>query len=156
MRDWVAEWAHEGSIYVWRYESPRRNQRGWHFTGDPPGCRSIRNLIDRMNGGEACHRTLSLGRVTEKIWAMPNFDIPKREVFSKLRLEFVPDAEDLKLEVDGERLILTAGNKRIRTLASAFASVEIGDGDFGIGTSDDRRDDHWMFWWMPKTERQNR
>jgi hypothetical protein len=152
MRDWVAEWVQEGTIYVWRYQRPRQSQRGWHFTGDPAGCRSVRNLIDRMCSGEACHRTLRLGKVTEDIWRVPNFGPPKHEHFARLRLEFVPDADDLSLEVDGDRLILTAGNKRIRKLGSAFADVEIGDGDFGLATSASRKAEHWMFWWMPREQ----
>lgn len=60
MRDWVAEWRQEGEIFVWRYPKQSKHAGEWHFTGDPVGCRSIRNLIDRMAGGEACHRTMRL------------------------------------------------------------------------------------------------
>ena len=60
MRNGVNEWVQEGRLYVWRYADPKRGWRGWHFTADPAGCRSVRNLLDRMHSGEPCHRTLRL------------------------------------------------------------------------------------------------
>ena len=149
MRDLVAEWRQEGRIFVWRY--PKHNKRAgeWHFTGDPAGCRSIRNLIDRMAGGSACHRTLRLEQVTSAISAVPNFGEPKADRFTSMRMAFEPDAGDLTMEQDGDRLILTFGNKRIRALRAAFTEVEVGMGDFGITTSNDRKAKSWWFWWMP-------
>ena len=86
MRDWVAEWRQDGDIFVWRY--PKRNKHAgeWHLTGDPAGCRSIRNLIDRMAGGEACHRTMRLGRLTPEISAVPNYGEPKPDGFASMRV----------------------------------------------------------------------
>jgi hypothetical protein len=156
MRDWVSEWVQDGSIYVWRYKEPNRHWRGWHFSGDPAGCRSIRNLLDRMRGGEACHRTLKLGAVTERILSVPNYQRPTHGRFRTLRLDYSPEATTLTMQLDEERLILTVGPKRITRLTAAFAEVEVGLGDFGIATSDDRKADHWMFWWMPKQDDENR
>lgn len=149
MRDWVAEWRQEGEIFVWRY--PKRNKHAgeWHFTGDPAGCRSIRNLIDRMAGGEARHRTMRLGWVTSAISEVPNFGERKPDRFTSMRVAFRPDAGEMTMEEDGDRLILTFGNKQVSDLRAAFADVEVGNGDFGIGPSDDRRIKPWYFWWMP-------
>ena len=68
MRDRVAEWRQEGRIFVWRYPNRHKHAGEWHFTGDPAGCRSICDLIDRMAGGEACHRTWTLAPVDRAIW----------------------------------------------------------------------------------------
>jgi hypothetical protein len=155
MRNWVNEWVQEGRLFVWRYAEPRHGWQGWHFTGDPEGCRSIRNLLDRMHGGEACHRTLNLAVVTDAILSVPNYGNKCRSQFSKLRIENRPEVDALQLEPEDQALTMTVGSKRLRTLASAFASVEIGDGDFGIGTSDNRRDPSWMFWWMPNHRYRN-
>ena len=149
MRDWVAEWRQEGRIFVWRYPKRSKHAGEWHFTGDPAGCRSLRNLFDRMAGGSAGHRTLQLGQVTPAISAVPNFGEPKTDRFASMRIVFRPDANDLVVEEDGDRLILTFGNKRIRPLRAAFAEVEIGTGDFGIAPSDDRKAEAWWFRSMP-------
>lgn len=149
MRDWAAEWRQEGQISVWRYPKQSKHAGEWHFTGDPAGCRSIRNLIDRMGGGSACHRTLKLKQVTAAISAVPNFGEPKADCFSSMRIVFDPTVRDLMMDEDGDRLILTFGDKRLRALRAAFAEVEFGNGDFGIATSDDRKAKGWWFWWMP-------
>lgn len=151
MRDWVNEWHQEGRIFIWRYAEPNRSWRGWHFTGDQSGCKSLRNLLDRMRGGEHCHRTLDLGPVTDAILSVPNYGHKTKGKFRKLRIEFDPDAPDLVLEPDGEKLTMIVGDARLRFLTAALADVEIGRGDFGIRTSDDRKSDPWMFWWMPTT-----
>jgi hypothetical protein len=149
MRDWVAEWRQEGQIFVWRYPKRNKHVGEWHFTGDPAGCRSIRNLIDRMAGGSACHRTWKLESVTPAIAEVPNCGEPKADRFTSMRIFFQPDANDLTIEEDGDQLILTLGNKRLRALRTAFAEVEVGIGDFGIATSGDRKEKGWWFWWMP-------
>jgi hypothetical protein len=150
MRDWVSEWVQEGRLYIWRYAKPRRGWSGWHFTADPVGCRSIRNLLDRMNGGDPCHRTLKLQPVTDAILRVPNYGQKVAGRFEKLRIEYVPECEELRLTPEDKALIMTVGAGRLRTLTAAFADVEVGRGDFGIGTSDSRKADSWMFWWMPK------
>lgn len=149
MRDWVAEWKQEGRIFVWRYPKQNKHAGEWHFTGDPVGCRSLRNLIDRMAGGGACHRTLKIASATAAISAVPNFGAPKTGRFTTMRIAFEPDAGDLSMDEDGDKLILTFGNKRLRALRAAFAEVEVGIGDFDIATSDDRKEKGWWFWWMP-------
>lgn len=149
MRDWVAEWRQEGRIFVWRYPKHNKHEGEWHFTGDPAGCHSLRNLVDRMAGGEACHRTLKIEPVTAAISEVPNYGQPKPDRFVSMRIAFEPDAGELTMEEDGDRLTLTFGNKRLRALRAAFTEVEVGIGDFGIATSDDRKEKGWYFWWMP-------
>lgn len=149
MRDWVSEWKQEGQLFIWRYAKPRQSWRGWHFTADPAGCRSIRNLLDRMRGGAACHRTLRLSPVTDAVLSVPNFGSKCDGRFEKLRIEYEPEGEDLALVSNRESLTMTVGEKRLRFLSSAFADVEVGQGDFGIRPSNDRKIDPWMFWWMP-------
>lgn len=149
MRDWVSEWKQEGRIFVWRYAEPNRSWRGWHFTADQAGCRSIRNLLDRMRGGESCYRTLGLSPVTGAILSVPNYGRKTAGKFTKLRITFEPDTADLQLRPVGEALEMTIGNARIRFLSSAFADVEHGIGDFGVSPSNNRKSDPWMFWWMP-------
>ncbi len=156
MRDWVSEWRQEGEIFVWRYPKDNRHAGEWHFSGDPAGCRSFRNLIDRMAGGEACHRTLRIPDVAPAISGVPGFGKPKGDRFTVLRVIFKPDATDLSMEVEGERLTLTLGNRRIAALRAAFTEVEVGMGDFGIATSDDRKAKGWWFWWMPSSFGLNR
>jgi hypothetical protein len=150
MRNWVSEWVQEGRLYIWRYVEPRRGWRGWHFTADPVGCRSIRNLLDRMNGGGHCHRTLKLEAVTDAILSVPNYRQKIAGHFEKVRIEYVPEFEDLSLTPEAKSLIMKVGSQRLRKLTAAFAEVEVGLGDFGIGTSNDRKGDPWMFWWMPR------
>ncbi|HEV2599026.1 hypothetical protein [Sphingopyxis sp.] len=149
MHDRVAEWRQEGRIFVWRYPKRSKHAGEWHFTGDPAGCRSICDLIDRMGGESACHRTLKIAPVTAAIATVPNFGEPKADRFATMRVAFEPDAGDLSMEADGDKLILTFGNKRLHTLRAAFAEVEVGIGDFGVATSDDRKEKGWWFWWMP-------
>jgi len=153
MRDWVSEWRQEGEIFVWRYPKDSKHAREWHFTGDPLGCRSIRNLIDRMAGRDACHRTLKLGSVTRAIWEVPGFGEAKGDQFTDMRVVFEPDAMGLTMAADGERLTLTLGNKRLPNLRAAFTEVEVGLGDFGVATSDVRQNKGWWFWWMPRQGR---
>ncbi len=149
MCDRVAEWRQDGQIFVWRY--PKRNKHAgeWHFTGDPAGCRSICDLIDRMVGGEACHRTMRLGQVTPAISSVPNYGETKPDRFCSMRVAFRPDAGEVTMVEDGDRLFLTFGNEQMCDLRAAFADVEVGNGDFGIAPSDDRRTKSWCFWWMP-------
>lgn len=154
MDEAVSAWRQEGRLFVWRYPNPRKGWSGWHFTGDPVGCRSIRNLLDRIHGGEPCHRTLKLSPVTEAILSVPNYQFKTQGHFEKLRVEYRPDYPDLSLAPDGELLVMTVGAKRLRKLTAAFAEVEVGLGDFGIPTSDDRKAAPWMFWWMPRAEYQ--
>lgn len=149
MKDRVSEWVQEGRLYVWRYADPSRNWRGWHFTADPAGCRSVRNLLDRMHGGEPSHRTLRIEKVTDAILNVPNYGRKTAGNFGRLRIAYRPEREDLQLSAEGDLLIMTVGHRRLRKLAAAFADVETGGGDFGIKTSGDRGADSWMFWWMP-------
>lgn len=150
MTNGVNEWSQEGQLYVWRYANPKRGWRGWHFTADPTGCRSVRNLLDRMHGGEACHRTLKLGTVTDAILRVPNYGVKAMGKFEKLRIEYLPGFDNLYLSPEEPALIMTVGDRRLRSLTAAFAEVEVGLGDFGIGTSDKKNADTWMFWWMPR------
>jgi hypothetical protein len=152
MRNWVNEWVQEGDLYVWRYANPGRHWRGWQFSADPVGCRSIRNLLDRMHGGEPCHRTLMLAPVTDAILNVPNSGYKQAGRFEKLRVEYLPAFEDLRVVPNGEALIMTVGKPRSRYLTAAFAEVEMGVGDFGIATSDNRKADGWMFWPMPYSQ----
>jgi hypothetical protein len=144
----VAAWQQEGKLFVWRYAEPRRAWCGWQFAADPAGARSIRNLIDRMQGGEACHRTLRLDPVTDSVLAVPNAGYRPAGRFDRLRLDYRPELDALSLTPDGDMLIRALGGRGARKLAAAFASVEIGDGDFGIAPSDEKRAAAWMFWWM--------
>jgi hypothetical protein len=152
MRDFVSEWRQEGRLFVWRYPGFRQAWRGWHFTADPVGCRSVRNLLDRMFGGEACHRTLRIEPVTRAVLRVPNFGDKAAGVFTKLRIDYDPAFQDLRIVPDGEALTMTIGDRRLRKLAAAFAQMEAGGGDFGIATSDNSKADPWMFWWMPDIE----
>lgn len=149
MKDWVSEWVQEGRLYVWRYADPRRGWRGWQFAADPAGCRSVRNLLDRMQGGGPSHRTLRLERVTAEILSVPNCGYKCEGAFRRLRVAYRPECEELRLETDGDLLVMTVGGRRLRKFSAAFAEVERGGGDFGIEPSDDRKADTWMFWWMP-------
>jgi hypothetical protein len=103
-----------------------------------------------MDGVEACYRTLKLDHVTEAILGVPNSGSKCGPILSKLRIEFRPDQDALSLQEDGDMHCMVVGHKRLPTLYSAFTSVEIGEGDFGIEASDDRKALPWMFWWMPK------
>lgn len=149
MRNWVNEWVQEGRLFVWRYADPGRGWRGWHWTADPIGCRSVRNLLDRMHGGKSCHRTLKLDPVTDAILAVPNYGRKSVGRFEKLRIAYLPEFEELRLSPQSETLVMTVGSRRLRKLSAAFAEVEAGHGDFGIAASDGRKADPWMFWWMP-------
>lgn len=149
MRDWVKEWVQEGRLYVWCYADPRPGWRGWHFAADPAGCRSVRNLLDRMQGGGPSHRTLRLARVTEDILSVPNYGRKVAGSHCRLRIAYRPGCEALGLTAEGDVLVMTVGGPRLRKLSAAFAQVEAGGGDFGMCTSDDRKADIWMFWWMP-------
>lgn len=150
MANEVNQWVQEGHLWVWRYRNPSSNCRGWHFSADPPGCRSVMRLLDGMGGGPACHRTLSLASVTEDVLSVPNYSRQPLGRFDRLRIEFQPDVLDLSLNPNDDRLVLVVGNARLRKLVAAFADLEIGGGDFGIATSDSRRSDPWMFWWPPR------
>jgi hypothetical protein len=149
MRNWVNEWVQEGHLYVWRYAEPGHGWRGWHFTADPVGCRSIRNLLDRMHAGDQCHRTLKLEPVTDAILSVPNYGHKVTRRFEKLRIEYMPGFDELRLAPYGAALTMTLGNRRLRKLSAAFAEVEVGLGDFSISTSNEKRAETWMFWWMP-------
>lgn len=149
MRNWVSEWVQEGDLYVWRYAKPRRAWGGWQFSADPAGSRSIRNLLDRMHGGDACHRTLKLAPVSDAIVKGPNSGHEKAGDFEKLRIEYLPTFEGLGIVTNDNALVMTIGKRGSRDLAAAFAEVEIGVGDFGIAASKDRSVGSWMFWPMP-------
>jgi hypothetical protein len=153
MRNWVNEWVQEGRLWIWRYANPRSGYRGWHFTADPAGCRSVRNLMDRMHGGEPTHRTLQLERVTDAILSVPNYAHKLSGRFENLRINYQPAFDELNLSPEGEKLVMNVGPRRLRKLTAAFSEVEVGLGDFGIDTSDDRKADPWMFWWMPREAR---
>lgn len=156
MRNMVDEWRQEGRLFVWRYLELRHHWRGWHFTADPVGCRSVRNLLDRMVGEEPCHRTLRIEPVTDAILRVPNFGNEAAGAFAKLRIDYDPAFQDLAIVPDGEALSMTIGDRRLRKLSAAFAEVEVGGGDFGIATSDNKKADAWMFWWMPGIDNQHR
>lgn len=132
MTNSVNDWQQEGRLFVWRYPNARRGWSGWHFTGDPAGCRSIRNLLDRMYGGDICHRSLKLSPVTQAILSVPNYQFKTDGRFDKLRIEYRPDFADLSLATDESRLVMTVGKERLRKLTAAFAEVEVGLGDFDI------------------------
>ncbi|QNA86132.1 hypothetical protein G4G27_20710 [Sphingomonas sp. So64.6b] len=145
----VDEWKQVGRLYVWRYPRWRDKHAQWHFTGDASGCSSLIDLLDHMrSGGIASYRTLKLGKVTESIWCVPNYGRPINEPFERLRFKFEPEREDLEIVVTDDLLTLHFGAKQFASLRAAFVDVSVGLGDFGIATSDDRRANSWMFWWM--------
>ena len=150
MTDWVKQWVPDGKIWIWQYTEPDRLRNGWHFAADPAGCRSLRNLLDRMSGGGACHRKIRLAHITEAVLKMPNYGNACTGPFRNLRIEYQPEQADLNLVAGESRLILAVGKHRLRRLASAFERVEVGDGDFAISTSDNKRADKWYFWWPPQ------
>lgn len=145
----VSAWQQAGHLHVWRYAEARRGWHGWHWSADPAGARSLRNLLDRMQSGEPCHRTLRLEPPTDAVLSVPGVGYAVAERSEKLRVEYRPTCAELRLEPDGEMLVLTVGDGRLRKLAAALAQIEVGAGDFGIPASDDRRADPWMFWWVP-------
>lgn len=148
----ITAWQQAGKLYVWRYAAPGRSRKGWHFTADLAGCRSMIDLIARMVAASgASHRTLQLGSVTPAIWTVPNFGPPRRDQFGKLRLEYSPERDALSLDVIDGRLTLRLGERRSAALSTAFAEVSVGLGDFGLAPSDDKHADSWMFWWMPRS-----
>ncbi|QAY78372.1 hypothetical protein [Sphingosinicella sp. BN140058] len=102
-----------------------------------------------MAGEAPSHRTLKLERVTDAILDVPNYGRKSAGTFSKLRIRYVPDERQLQLSIQDEMLTMTLGRRRVPELSEAFAEVEVGGGDFGIRTSDDRQAEIWMFWWMP-------
>lgn len=152
MRDWVEDWAQEGKLWIWQYADAKHGWRGWQLAVDPVGSRSIRNLLDRMSAGKVCHRTLRLESVSDALLRGIGYDRKCLRQFDKLKLQFVPEAEDLSLQPVEDKLVMTVGNRRLRKLASAFAEVEVGGGDFGITTSDNKRAESWMFWWPPRPQ----
>jgi len=93
MRDRVAGWRQDGRIFVWRYPKRSKHAGEWHFSGDQAGCRSICDLIDRMAGGNVCHRTMRLGQMTPAISSVPNYGEPKSDRFTTMRIAFEPDTE---------------------------------------------------------------
>jgi hypothetical protein len=145
----VSAWQQAGHLHVWRYAEARHGWHGWQWSADPAGAASLRNLLDRMQGGEPCYRTLRLEPLTEAVLAVPGARHAVTELCARLRVDYRPDRADLQLEPDGDTLMLTLGDGRLRMLASALAQVEVGEGDFGIAASDDRKADPWLFWWMP-------
>lgn len=143
----VTAWQQAGRLHVWRYATPGRSRRGWHFHADPAGCASIVDLVVRMTAGAVrCHRTLQLGAVTPAVWGLPSLGPPKGDRFAKLRIEYSPDEAALRLEEADDRLVLRIGEKRAAALSAAFTELMVGLNDFGIATSDDKRAETWMFW----------
>ncbi|MHA6717821.1 hypothetical protein ACX40Y_00060 [Sphingomonas sp. RS6] len=140
-------WRQAGRLYIWRYAPLHRRRRGWHFHADSAACQSLVGLIDCMIGqGEPRHRTMLLERVTPEIWGIPNFGSPNADRFARLRIEYRPDQETLEIEPAEDRLVLTLGAKRAPVLRGAFIDRMLGQWDFGIAPTDERRGDPWMFW----------
>lgn len=151
MRDLVNEWVQEGRLWIWQYANARRGWQGWHFAADPAGCRSIRDLLDRMNDGQESHRSLKLEPVSEPLLQGIGYDRKCSHQYDKLKLQFLPLADDLSLHPVGDKLELTVGNRQLPKLAAAFSDVEAGGGDFGIAASGDKRSETWVFWWPPQS-----
>ncbi len=147
MHDSVNEWLQDGRLWIWQYANANRSWCGWHFAADARGCRSIKDLLDRMSAGEACYRTLHLEFVPYSLLHGIGYDRKCARQNDKLRLQFLPKAHDLSLYPQEDRLVITIGNLRLRDLALAFAKVGVGGGDFGIATSDRKGSERWMFWW---------
>ncbi len=102
-----------------------------------------------MSGGEECFRTLTLAPVTDVVLNVPNAGRKIEPCFEKLRISYSPAFDGFGLSPEDGMLHMTVGGRRMHKLSAAFACVEKGGGDFGIRTSDDRKADYWMFWWMP-------
>lgn len=150
MNNSIADWTQEGRLWVWRYDRPRHGWRGWHLSADPAGCRSIGLLLNRMEGGGPCHRTVTLSPVTEAQLQGIGYAGRCGTAFERMRIEFLPDAPAATLEAEAARLVLTIGTRHLRELVDAFLSVAAGDGDFGVRFSDDKAAAPWMFWWPPR------
>lgn len=147
MRNEVEDWVQEGRLCVWRYAGKNCGLPGWQWSGDPDGCRSVRNLLDRMQGGPACNRFLRLSPVTDAILNMPAPDQQIAERFSKLRIDHRPNIDMLRAEPDGETLVVTAGGRRLHKFAAAFGWAERGR-EFEVNPGD-RQEGLWIFWGMP-------
>lgn len=146
MRGWVAEWVEDGKVWVWCYENAEPDWRGWHMTADPSGCRSIRNLLDRMNGCDACSRQIALQPVPDNLLQNVGHTQSIAPQLPNIEIQFTPDVMGMSVQKSVGKLELKIGNARIRKLAAAFAQVEIGHGDFTLATEFDR----FFFWWPPR------
>ena len=146
----LSAWKQEGRLWVWQYANPRHDWRGWHLSGDRAGCRSIQRLLDLMEGGVPCHRTAMLSPVTDSMLKGIGFGNRSEQPRDRMRICFEPDALSVTINTQPERLVMTVGNKFLRKLVAGFTSVEIGDGDFGLRLSDDKKAEPFMFWWPPR------
>lgn len=149
MRNSANEWEQRGRFYVWRYPEHRKKYGRWHFAGDPVGCRSLRHLLERMMGGPPLFRTWKLAPLSENAWRVPGYGLPRADDdFERLRVEYDPEANDLKLKADADTLRLILGPSRAEIFMDALSKVEAGEGDFAISPTGQKRDEAWMFWWM--------
>lgn len=106
MRNQVKDWVQEGRLCVWRYAEARQGWRGWQWSADPPGARSLRNLLDRMHAGGPCYRNLRLEPASDTVLSVPNARYPVAERCEKLRADYQPGFADLHLDPAGEVLVL--------------------------------------------------
>lgn len=143
-------WTQAGRLWVWQYADPRHGWRGWHMASDPDGCRSIRLLLDMMQGDGACHRSVMLAPVTQTLLAGVGYGGRVAPCRDRMRICFKPEAPDVVIETQPDRLVMTVGNWFLRKLVAGFTAVEVGEGDFGLRLSDNKRADIFMFWWPPR------
>ena len=145
----INSWAQSGRIYFWRYGRYGERYGSWHFSGDPDGCCSLRDLLDRMAGGSHSFRTWKLSEVPENAWRVPGHGPPaSRDKFERLRIEFDPDRQGMELLAQGDALRLLIGNSKLEDLKAALSKVEKGGGDFAIRPDARRKDESWLFWWL--------
>lgn len=150
MSDPVNAWKQVGRVFLWRYPAHLSKRRGWHFTAEEDACDSLIQLVESMRSvAEVRRRTIAISKVSEAIWAVPNFGAPRKETLGPLTLSYDPLFPDLRLTEEDDRLLLRVGSQRVDDFLIGLRDVRRGQGDYAFGPTEKNAAHPLWFWWMP-------
>lgn len=147
----VDKWKQTGTVYCWRYRDNARNYPGWNIAADKEGCAELLSLIDLMEAAPySSSKTIRLTPPTDDVLSVPNNRLGEARwtAARSLSLRYPkgkvePDHWDLERE--GDTLTLSIGEAKLRELRSGVEDMMAGEGDWGIGESDE---EILFFWWV--------
>lgn len=147
----VDKWKQAGTVACWRYRDNARSYPGWHIAADREACVALLSLIDLMEAAPfSSSSSIRLTAPTEHILSVPNNrrGAGRWTAVRSLSLRYpkgTVNPDHWELERDGDRLMLSVGEAKLRELRSGVEDMMVGKGDWGIGESDEEM---LSFWWV--------
>ena len=150
----VERWRQRGRVFLWRYRGRPRNYPGWHFTADPQGNASFRELLDLMIASPySSERVLSVTPPTKQVLSVPNYWGPGPQTslgWSIKTAKGDASKDEWRMEFVERKVRHTLGRVALADMIKGLEDISLGRGDYALPRNAKIQDDQclWFWWWL--------